>query len=241
MTTPTLETAPAATTPAAPAPASPLKRFGAIALMFLPMVGYMVGDYLIEHWATAKAIDELVRPYAFNASMILGLVLGLAQMAWVYGKTRTISSYVLQQLALLLAHTLIPLKFGHFVNGLNTIALVGMATAAVYAVDVFFGSPLFKAFPAHFSPEVAHRLDNPHVMRVLRHIQIALVATYLVHNSFLLFGNLLLPKALYLLILPFFAKALWGSFTAFAIAYPQWRKKRAIAQGHAATPVAEPA
>ena len=40
------------------------------------------------------------------------------------------------------------------------------------------------------------------------------------------------PKALYLLVLPFYAKALWGAFTAFALGYPRWARARAIAQGH---------
>ena len=91
---------------------------------------------------------------------------------------------------------------------------------------------MFKAFPAHFSPEVAERLNHPRVLRVIQHIEVALVVTYLLHNGFLLVGNMWLPKALYLLVLPFYAKALWGAFTAFAIGYPRWARKRAIALGY---------
>jgi hypothetical protein len=215
--------------PTPPAPSS-LKRYGAIALMFLPMLGYMVGDWLIAHWAVAKQLDELLKPYAFNAALLIGLALGLAQLGWQFRKTRQLSSYLLQQLALLLAHTLIPLKFGHFVNGLNVLGLVGLGTAAVYLVDALMGAPLFKAFPAHFSPEAAARLNEPRVLRVVLHIEYAMVATYVAHNVFLIWGNMMLPKALYLLVLPFYAKALWGTFVAFAIGYPRWVRKRAEAR-----------
>jgi hypothetical protein len=221
------------TTTAAPQPqSSPIKRFGSVAMMFAPMLGYIIGDWLIAHWDVAKHLDEVLKPYAFNASLLIGLGLGLAQLGWQYARTKKLSSFLLQQLALLLAHTLIPLRFGHFVNGWNVIGLVGMGTAAVYLVDAVVGAPLFRAFPAHFSPEVAPRLNEPRVLRIVIHIEYALVFTYVAHNAFLLFGNLMLPKALYLLLLPFYAKALWGAFTAFALGYPRWARKRAEAMGH---------
>lgn len=228
----------AASTPVKPP--SRLKRFGSVAMMFAPMLGYMIGDWLIEHWEVAKQLDVLLKPYAFNASLLIGLALGLAQLGWQYAKTKKLSSFLLQQLALLLAHTLIPLRFGHFVNGWNVIGLVGMGTAAVYFVDALLGAPLFKAFPAHFSPEVAPRLNDPRVLRIVLHIEYALVFTYVAHNAFLIFGNWL-PKQLYLLLLPFYVKGIWTAFTAFALGYPRWARKRAEAKGYVAPAAAEAA
>lgn len=214
-----------------------------VVAMFLPVVGYSLGDWLIAHWAVAKQLDVTLKPYAFNAAMLIGLVIGLAQTAWIYWRKRQWSSYTLQQLVLLLVSTLIPLRFGHFVHGLSIFGLIGLGVAAAYGVDAIFKAPLFIGFAKHFSPQYADKFDeNPYARRVVVHIELGFVLVMTVQNLFVLFGNLYLPKTLYLLVLPFYAKALWGGYMAFAFTYPRWLVKRYRARQAAnAEPMAEAA
>lgn len=194
--------------------------------MFLPFLGYTAGEWLLDHWAFAQQIDRLVKPYAFDASLLVGLIVGLAQLGWEYWRRREVSAYVLQQLGLLVLFTVPPLALGHYVAGWNVFGLVWIAIALVYAVDACVQAPLFLAYPKRFAPHVSDRLDHPAVRQVLVQMEWAFVVTCLLNATFLLEGNRLLPKALYLLVLPFFAKALWGTFSAFCLAYPAWLRRR---------------
>jgi hypothetical protein len=205
--------------------------FGGIArsvgLMFLPVIAYTLGEYLVAHWEPAKQLEHAVAPYAFSASLLVGLVVGLGQICWTYAKTRELSSYVLQQLGWLLAFTFVPLYFGHFTQGgVNVIGLVGMGIGLVYAVDFLLGSKLMMAFPKHFSPETNKLAGNPRFQRVIGHIELAMVAMFTLKGCWLIFGNMYLPKATYLLLLPFVTKGLLYSFITFAVAYPQVVRRR---------------
>lgn len=194
--------------------------------MFLPFIGYTAGDWLIDHWSVARELDRLLRPYAFDASVMLGLAVGLVQLGWEYARRREVSAYVLQQLGLLVVFTVPPLALGHYVGGWNVFGFVWIVIALAYAVDARFQAPLFLAYPRRFAPHLGDRLQEPAVRAVVVQMEWAFVATALLNAAFLLEGTHLLPKALYLLVLPFFAKALWGSFTAFCLAYPAWIRRR---------------
>lgn len=202
--------------------------------MFLPVIAYMVGDYLVDHWAVAKQLEQAIAPYAFSTSLLIGLAAGLAQFGWHYFKTRKISSYVLQQLAWLLAYTIIPLRLGHFVKfsptdpiGYDSLGLVGIGLAAAYFVDFLTGSRLFMAFPRHFSPEMAHRLQEAPVRRVVSHIELALITMFSLKGLLLVFGNRLLSHAVYLAVMPFALKGLLFGFLGFVFTYPRWVRSRA--------------
>lgn len=197
-----------------------------IVLMFLPIIGYSLGDYLVGHWAFAKRLDPLLKPYAFNASLLFGLVIGLFQLTREYLKKREWSSYTLQQLGMLLLFTVVPLYFGHFIHGWSTFGFVWAVVALVYGLDAGFGAPLFLAYPKHFAPEVSERLNEPLVRRILIQLEVGFVVASLLNGAFVLLGNRLLPKAVYLLLLPFYGKALWGAFMAFAFGYPRWVRRR---------------
>lgn len=213
------------------------RKIWQFAVLFLPMIGYELWDWLRTHWALASQLDALAKPYVFNTALIVGFIAGLAQLAWAFHKTRKLSSFVVQQLAILLAYTLIPLRFGHYLGGWSVFGLVGLGMAGIYLIDIFVGGPLFRAFAEHFAPEVKSRLDHPGVRTAMRHIELAFVMTMMLSNGFVLLGNRLLPKALYLLLLPLHAKVLWGGFMAFAYGYGRWRKKRSMARTDAAQPV----
>jgi hypothetical protein len=224
---------PTAAPVAAPPASSMLQTARTIGFMFLPFIAYQLGEYLVAHWEPARQLEHLVAPYAFSASLLVGLVVGMAQIVWTYAKTRELSSYVLQQLGWLLAFTFVPLYFGHFVHqgpadpvGYNVLGLVGMGIAAVYAVDFATGGHLMMAFPKHFSPETAKLAHLPRFRRVLGHIEFAMVAMFALKGAFLVFGNRLLPHATYLLVLPFFAKGLLYAFITFSVAYPQWARRQ---------------
>lgn len=201
-----------------------------VGLMFLPVIAYTAGEYLAAHWEPARQLEHALGPYAFTTSLLVGLVVGLGQICWTYAKTRELSSYVLQQLAWLLAFTFIPLYFGHFTQGgVNVIGLVAIGLGLVYAVDFALGSKLMMAFPKHFSPETAQLADKPRFKMVIGHIELAMVAMFILKGSWLVFGNLYLPKTTYLLLLPFVTKGLLFSFITFAVTYPQMVRRRARA------------
>lgn len=204
-----------------------------LVVLFLPIIAYAIGDYLVDHWDKARQLEEALGPYAFSTSLLVGLVAGLVQFGWHYHKTRKLSSYVLQQLAWLLAFTVIPLHFGHFVKlapddpvGYNVLGLVGVGLAGVYFLDYLTGGRLMLAFPRHFSPEMAEKLHLPNARRVLANIELAMVSMFALKGLFLIYGNRLLPKATYLLVMPFVAKGLLAAFLAFVFTYTTAVRRR---------------
>lgn len=221
---------------AVPAPEAPRRRFNPLILftsaaMFLPFVAYGVGEWLLEVWEPARAIDALLRPYAFSASLLLGLAVGLAQIGWTYLRTRDFNLFSAQQLGFLLAFTFVPLLLGPTFLGLSTFGWVNVGIGAAYVLDYALGSKAFLAFPKRFAPHVIDILKtNVHAFRVFRHLHVAFVAVWLLQGAFILFAKQALPPKLYLLALPFYAKALWLSFMGFCFTYPQIMKKRGEAQ-----------
>jgi hypothetical protein len=195
-------------------------------MMFLPVIGYSIGEWLVKNWDFAQRVDEVVKPYAFNTSLVIGLLIGLLQIGNEYRKTREMSLYAIQQLGFLFAYTFIPLYFGHFVHGLSIFGLIGMGIALVYFIDLKFGANLFMAFPRHFAPEKREKFKDPKAQKIIIELGNFFVLTWIINNSFILFANILLSKPLYLLLLPLFSKFIWIAFMSFCFWYPNWRKKQ---------------
>lgn len=224
----------------ATAPAAPRRRFSPVMLlsfagMFLPFVSFAVGEWLLAVWAPARAIDAAVRPYAFSASLLLGLAVGLAQIGWTYARTRLFNLFSAQQLGFLLAFTFVPLLLGKTFLGYSTFGWVNVGIAAAYVLDYALGSKAFLAFPKRFAPHVAPVLEtNPYARRVFRHLHVAFVVTWLLQGAFVLFAKQALPAGLYLLALPLYSKVVWLSFMGLCFTYPRIAKKRGEARRAAA-------
>ena len=198
-----------------------------VAVMFLPAIGYSIGQWVLGHWPLAQRVDRWVAPYFFNFGLLVGLLIGGLQLLLAYRRTRRLSSFLVQQLVFLLVFTIVPLRLGHYVHGLSVFGLLGLGLALVFAIDTGLGGGLFSAYPEHFSPGYRERVQNsPTARRIRTELEGAFVVTMTAQSLFVLFGQQALPRATYLLVLPFMTKYLWVAFALLALRYGKWASRR---------------